>query len=50
MRNALPFQKAASVDPSLAKAVQQQLHKLEELKRQKDKADQAWLFQAFKKS
>lgn len=48
MECVLPFQKAASTDPSLEKVVQQQLLKLEQLKKQKDKQDQAWLTQAFK--
>lgn len=43
----LPFQKAAIIDPSLTKTVQQQLVKLEELKKQKNKSDKAWLTQAF---
>nr|CAG4647221.1 EOG090X09NR [Megafenestra aurita] len=41
------FEKAATIDPSLTKAVQQQLAKLEELKKQKNKSDKAWLSQAF---
>ena len=46
--NCLPAeQKAALNDPSLAKTVQQQLCKLEEMKKEKDKTDKAWLSQAF---
>ena len=46
----LPLQKAALIDPSLTKAVQQQLAKLEELKKEKNKSDKAWLSQAFGKA
>nr|CAG4641862.1 EOG090X09NR [Eurycercus lamellatus] len=41
------FEKTVLVDPSLEKTVRQQLNKLEELKKQKNKSDRAWLSQAF---
>ncbi|EFX72952.1 hypothetical protein DAPPUDRAFT_325741 [Daphnia pulex] len=41
------FEKAALIDPSLAKTVQQQLSKLEEMIKEKNKSDKAWLSQAF---
>jgi hypothetical protein len=41
------LQKAALIDPSLAKTVQQQLSKLEEMIKEKNKSDKAWLSQAF---
>nr|CAG4637181.1 EOG090X09NR [Ceriodaphnia reticulata] len=44
------LEKSALIDPSLTKAVQQQLAKLEELKKQKNKSDKAWLSQAFGKA
>lgn len=44
------FQKAAVIDPSLSKAVQQQLNQLEEMIKEKNKSDKAWLSQAFGKT
>nr|CAG4649505.1 EOG090X09NR [Scapholeberis mucronata] len=41
------LEKAALIDTSLAKSVKQQLAKLEELKKEKNKSDKAWLSQAF---
>uniref|UniRef100_A0A0P5NMD3 Aryl hydrocarbon receptor-interacting protein AIP722 n=1 Tax=Daphnia magna TaxID=35525 RepID=A0A0P5NMD3_9CRUS len=44
------FEKAAVIDPSLSKAVQQQLNQLEEMIKEKNKSDKAWLSQAFGKT
>nr|CAG4646413.1 EOG090X09NR [Macrothrix elegans] len=41
------FEKAATLDPSLVKDIQQQISKLEQLKKEKNQADKAWLSQAF---
>jgi len=41
------LEKAAGEDPTLAKAVGAELQKLEEMKKEKDKCDGAWLRQAF---